>query len=60
VDNPLPFLHGLRDVVIKDQQLRRDNGKKQTKNNVEHGTPKGRTFEKRRWAAPKHSNGIRD
>jgi hypothetical protein len=30
------------------------------KDNVVCGTPKGRTFEKRRWAQPKHNSGIRD
>jgi hypothetical protein len=39
----MPFLHSIRDTVIKDQRLRRDDGKR--------AAPKGQTLEKRMDAA---------
>jgi hypothetical protein len=55
----MPFLHGVRDALIKDRRLSTDDGERGPRT-VVRGAPKGRTFQKRRWMQLKFNNGIRD
>jgi hypothetical protein len=54
------FLHGVRDIVIRDRQSRRDDGKGGPRTIVILGAPKGQTFDKRQWTQLKFNNAIRD
>jgi hypothetical protein len=55
----VPFLHSVREAAIKDRRSRRNDVKSGPKT-VSQGTPKRRTFGKRRRARLKRNSDIRD